>query len=332
MGIPADMVQTARAIAASSAGQTARSRGPTGTWTRGTTWSARWHCPPAAWAGRPGWPTSGWRLSSGPTGHGRASYGGQPRRGSRPRRQSRIMLPMWRSACGTSSSSPGTSDSRCGCGLAVWTATEWVIALQTPRGEVAWERDAAGRPGEFALLSGCASILQGLRCAIALAEISPQARSRTGSWPPGSWATSWPAIPRRSRTRASSQWTGTTRSFGGALRGAAAAARIGGGLGRVRRPWPSACAASSDQALGDGSRDMRTGHVTGRACGRAAEARGRLRHRVRGCGIADGSYWTGWQYVNENHFPDERSSWTAAAVILAADALQGFSRRRGDLP
>ena len=44
----------------------------------------------------------------------------------------------------------------------------------------------------------------------------------------------------------------------------------------------------------------------------------RLRH-------ADGSYWTGWQYVNGNHFPDERSSWTSAAVILAADALQGFS-------
>ena len=39
----------------------------------------------------------------------------------------------------------------------------------------------------------------------------------------------------------------------------------------------------------------------------------------------DGSYWTGWQFANENHFPAERSSWTAAAVILAADALTGFS-------
>ena len=50
-------------------------------------------------------------------------------------------------------------------------ATGWVLDLQTPRGEVAWERDAAGRPGEFALLSGCASILQGLCCATALAEL-----------------------------------------------------------------------------------------------------------------------------------------------------------------
>ena len=39
----------------------------------------------------------------------------------------------------------------------------------------------------------------------------------------------------------------------------------------------------------------------------------------------DGSYWTGWQYANRAHFPAERSSWTAAAVVLAADALTGFS-------
>lgn len=34
-----------------------------------------------------------------------------------------------------------------------------------------------------------------------------------------------------------------------------------------------------------------------------------------------GAYWTGWQFANAAHFPAERSSWTAAAMILAADAL-----------
>jgi hypothetical protein len=64
------------------------------------------------------------------------------------------------------------------------------------------------------------------------------------------------------------------------------------------------------------------------ACGQRERARevfattGRLRHD-------DGSYWTGWQYVNENHFPAERSSWTSAAVVLAADALAGFSAGAG---
>jgi hypothetical protein len=36
-----------------------------------------------------------------------------------------------------------------------------------------------------------------------------------------------------------------------------------------------------------------------------------------------GDYWTGWQFENKAHFPAERSSWTAAAMILAADALSG---------
>lgn len=39
----------------------------------------------------------------------------------------------------------------------------------------------------------------------------------------------------------------------------------------------------------------------------------------------DGSYWTGWQFENERHFPGDRSTYTAAAVILAADALADAS-------
>jgi hypothetical protein len=54
----------------------------------------------------------------------------------------------------------------------VRAAIGWVLDLQALRGEVAWERGAAGEPGEFALLSGCSSILQGLHCAISLAELA----------------------------------------------------------------------------------------------------------------------------------------------------------------
>src|SRR5208282_3101702 len=64
------------------------------------------------------------------------------------------------------------------------------------------------------------------------------------------------------------------------------------------------------------------------ACGLRAQAAAmfattaHLRHQ-------DGSYWTGWQYANRAHFPAERSSWTAAAVVLAADALTRFSGGAG---
>ena len=55
-------------------------------------------------------------------------------------------------------------------------AMEWTLALRTPRGEVRWERDAAGVPGTYALLSGCSSIHQSLRCAIALAKLADDPR------------------------------------------------------------------------------------------------------------------------------------------------------------
>src|SRR5699024_11021543 len=37
----------------------------------------------------------------------------------------------------------------------------------------------------------------------------------------------------------------------------------------------------------------------------------------------DGAYWTGYQFANHVRWPVERSTWTAAAVILAADAITG---------
>jgi hypothetical protein len=36
-----------------------------------------------------------------------------------------------------------------------------------------------------------------------------------------------------------------------------------------------------------------------------------------------GAYWTGWQYVNGKHYPNEQSSYTAAAMVLAADTMCG---------
>jgi len=43
----------------------------------------------------------------------------------------------------------------------------------------------------------------------------------------------------------------------------------------------------------------------------------------------EGAYWTGWQVADQQHYPAERSAWTAAAVILAADALSGATGGAG---
>jgi hypothetical protein len=39
----------------------------------------------------------------------------------------------------------------------------------------------------------------------------------------------------------------------------------------------------------------------------------------------DGSYWTGLVYADDARWPVERTTWTAAAVVLAADAIAGSS-------
>ncbi len=207
----------------------------------------------------------------------------------------------------------------------VRAAIGWVLGLQAPRGEVAWERDAAGQPGAFALLSGCSSILQGLRCAISLAELAgePQPDWELAAVQLGHALARHPEA-FADKSRFAMDWYYPVLS--GALRGAAAAARLARdwdtflvpGLG-VRcvsdQPWVTVAETCELVLALD-------------ACGQRERARevfattGRLRHD-------DGSYWTGWQYANENHFPAERSNWTSAAVVLAADALASFSAGAG---
>ena len=89
-------------------------------------------------------------------------------------------------------------------------AVEWVLALRTARGEVRWERDAASRragtrcfPAARASTRACAARSRW--------PSWPTTPDRTGSWRRTSSGTWWHAIRRRSRTRAGSPWTGTTR-------------------------------------------------------------------------------------------------------------------------
>jgi len=216
-----------------------------------------------------------------------------------------------------------------GFAMSMWPvvrrAIDWVVELQAPRGEIAWERDAAGAAGGFALLSGCASSLQGLRCAIALAEVAGQ--------PQPDWELAADQLAHvvachpeafADKSRWAMDWYYPV--LGGALRGAAAAEHLAAswdtfvvrGLG-VRcvsdQPWVTV-AETCELVL------------SLEACGRRADAL-ELLQSVQSQRHCDGSYWTGWQFVNGKHFPNERSSWTAAAVILATDALHGFSRGAG---
>ncbi|MFG1822373.1 prenyltransferase [Microbispora bryophytorum] len=196
-------------------------------------------------------------------------------------------------------------------------ALDFVVGLQTARGEIVWQRDAEGRPADYALLTGCSSIHQGLRCGALLAERlgDPQPDWELAADQLGHVIADHPEA-FADKSRFSMDWYYPV--LGGAVRGDAAARRfdlewdtfVVPGLGArcvCDQPWVTG-AESCELVLALDAAGQRD-----RALAVFADMQ-HLRHE-------DGSYWTGWQFVNERHFPDERSGYTAAAVVLAADAL-----------
>jgi hypothetical protein len=204
-------------------------------------------------------------------------------------------------------------------------AVEWALELRAPRGEVRWERDAAGVPGEYALLSGCSSIHQSLRCAVALAKLADD--------PQPDWELAADRLAYlvavhpeafADKSRFAMDWYYPV--LGGAVRGTDAVRRLTAGWDTFVVPGLGVrCVIDEPWVTGAETCELVLGLD---ACGMRAEAIG-VFATARHLRQSDGSYWTGWQYGNQEPFPAERSSWTAAAVVLAADALAGLSGGAG---
>lgn len=203
-------------------------------------------------------------------------------------------------------------------------AMEFVLDLQTPRGEILWERTASGAPGQFALLTGCSSTYQSLRCGARLADYlgSPQpdwelAASRLGHV--------IARHPEAFEDKASFSMDWYYPVLAGPLSGAAVTERLDSRWAEFVVPGLGVRCVS-DQAWVTGAETCEL--VMALAAldrTRALEVYGDIQHLRQ----ADGSYWTGWQFANKAFFPAECSSWTAAAMILAADALSGTTAGSG---
>jgi hypothetical protein len=200
-------------------------------------------------------------------------------------------------------------------------AVDFVVDLQQEGGAVAWCREPDDNsPGRFALLTGSSSIYFSLRCAIAAAEHLGEERP---DWELAAGRLAH-AIAHRpelfaDKDRWAMDWYYPVLC--GALTGAAGRARLrerwdefimaGRGVRCVSdRPWVTA-AETAECAIAHDTVGLHEEAVT-----LLAWAQG-LRHD-------DGSYWTGCVYPEEINFPGgERSSYTSAAVVLAANAIGG---------
>jgi hypothetical protein len=198
----------------------------------------------------------------------------------------------------------------------VQKAIDFVIDLQLDSGEICWARSEVGALPE-ALLTGCASIFHSIRCALALAALigEPQPEWELALGRLGHAIVAHPEAFTE-KGRYSMDWYYPI--LGSALRGPAAAARIrqrwddfvvaGLGIRCVRdRPWVTGAETCELVMALDA-----IGH-------RSAAHRqfGAMQHLRDG----DGSYWTGLVFADGKRWPEERTTWTGAAMILAADAL-----------
>jgi len=204
-------------------------------------------------------------------------------------------------------------------------AIELVVALQLPFGGIAWSRNVAGQVSESALLTGSSSTVMSLRCALALAELvgDPQpdweltaARlAHAVAIHPGAFL---------DKSRFSMDWYYPV--LGGAVRGPPGRAHLKRRWDEFVVPgWGARCVADQPWATVAETCEL---VLTLDAVGDGAGAR-KLFEAVQHLREDDGSFWTGYVWPDKAVWPEERSTWTAAAVVLAADALAGSSLGSG---
>jgi hypothetical protein len=203
------------------------------------------------------------------------------------------------------------------CWPAVRRGLDFVVELQLPFGGVAWARGSGGAVDPKALLAGSSSIFHALRAGIGLAGLmdDPQPEWELAA---GRLGHAIRAHPERfaDKSRFSMDWYYPV--LGGAVRGAAAdqmvAARwddfVVPGLGvRCVTPNPWVTGAETCELV-----------LTLDAAGERAKARSLLAD-VQHLRDHEGGYWTGYVYADETIWPRQCTTYTAAAVVLAVDAL-----------
>lgn len=200
-------------------------------------------------------------------------------------------------------------------------AIKFVLHYQAPTGEIYWAVNQAGIPQEDALVTACASIYKSLECAICCAErlghdadLWRQSRRDLGralQRHPERFDRTW-----ESKERFSMDWFYPI--LAGVVSGKAAQQRL-------EKKWSLfvesglGCRCVSDQpwiTVAE-SCELTLALLAAGDHARAVNVFSWLYQWMD----ADGGYWTGYNFRDQVIWPQEKTTWTAGAVLLAADAL-----------
>lgn len=208
---------------------------------------------------------------------------------------------------------------------AVAAAMEFVLSLQAASGEIYWALDTRTGINKDALVTGCSSIHKSLECTACMAaELGEDpepwlaARTRLGETlrhRPERFDRTW-----ESKARYSMDWFYPVMT--GVITGTAARLHLDQRWQHFVEPGLG-CRCVADQPW---VTIAETCELT-MAC-LAAGQRDRARNLfadLRRFQAEDGSWWTGYAFADDVMWPDERPTWTAGSVLLAADALAGIT-------
>jgi hypothetical protein len=204
-------------------------------------------------------------------------------------------------------------------------ALDCAADLQTARGEIYWSRDAGGTVNADALLTGCSSIHQGLRFGVELSRTLGEERPdwELAAGLLGHVVAEHPEafLPKE---RFAMDWYYPV--LGGVLRGPDGSERLDSRWGEfVLAGYGVRCVSDRPWVTGAETCELALALDT---VGRREEAVTMVAD-MQHLRCPDGSYWTGLVLPEDVHWPAEQSTWTAAAVILAADALCGATAGSG---
>lgn len=204
-------------------------------------------------------------------------------------------------------------------------AIEFVLRLQTEHGEIHWAVNACGTPREDALVTGCSSIYKSLECAhniaVTLGHHRPgwlQARQALGDAlreKPERFDRNW-----ESKARYSMDWFYPVLT--GVFTGPAASARLQQRWGEfVEEGMGVRCTSDEPWVTVAESCELVMALLAAGDHARAVTLYSWL-HQWR---HEEGAFWTGYQFIEDIMWPDERPTWTSGAILLAADALTQYT-------
>ena len=208
----------------------------------------------------------------------------------------------------------------------MWTpvsrAIEFALSLQNETGEIFWARSPEGKVDPMALLTGSSSVYLSLKCGLVIAAKLGKSRPR---WAKalralGEAIRERPALFNMTKSRFSMDW------FYPILCGAVTGERA---QERVNRYWKKFVVKDRGvRCVSD--QPWITMAETSELCIALAAMGNRKLSEIVFAWIQDnryedGSYWCGYTLPDRVIWPEEKLTWTNAAVLLAADALYNIT-------